>query len=320
MKKKQRKYEKKITIKFFSNLKPFWALSRTPHGLLDMTMPAFSACICLGSFPCLYVVITGIITIFAGYTAIYALNDLVDLKTDTRRISYEEYESRTGTQDLDAAIIRHPLARQVITYKQGLLWTLFWGAVALSGAWMLNPFCIWFFIAGCVLEGFYCFLFPISPLRVLINGIVKTLGPLAAVWAVNPHPPFIFTTALFFMLFFWEIGGQNIPNDCADINEDKKLMAKTVAVIFGMDTASFASLASIKGASFLCFILFYLSPAVFDPVMYILLAAVELYLLIMPALRFHKIQDAENAMRLFNRASYFPPALFILFSAWTLIK
>ena len=46
-------------------------------------------------------------------------------------------------------------------------------------------------------------------------------------WAVNPHPPFLFTASLFFMLFFWEIGGQNIPNDSADIDEDKKLMAKT---------------------------------------------------------------------------------------------
>ncbi len=307
-------------VKCFLDLKPFWALSRTPHGIMDMAMAAFSACICLGAFPSLYIVLMGAITIFAGYTAVYALNDLVDLKEDTKRIAQKEYDPRTGGQDIDAAIIRHPLAQQVITYRQGIFWTVFWGIITLAGAYMLNPFCIWFFIAGCVLEALYCSLFRISPLRTVINGVVKALGPLAAVWAVNPHPSFIFTITLFFMLFFWEIGGQNIPNDSADVDEDKKLMAKTVPVILGMDTAAFASLASIKGASFLCFALFYISPAGFDPVIYFILASIEIYLLIIPALNFYKTKTPEDAMKLFNKASWLPPALFTLFSAWALIR
>jgi len=36
---------------------------------------------------------------------------------------------------------------------------------------------------------------------------------MAAVVAVDPDPSAAFLIALFLSLFFWEIGGQNIPND-----------------------------------------------------------------------------------------------------------
>jgi 4-hydroxybenzoate polyprenyltransferase len=65
-----------------SRLKLFLALSRTPHGLLDMCTPAFGALLWLGHFPSFSVVVIGLVTTFAGYTAVYALNDIVDYKVD----------------------------------------------------------------------------------------------------------------------------------------------------------------------------------------------------------------------------------------------
>ena len=59
-------------------LKMFLALSRTPHGVIDMAAPALAALLCLGRFPSPAVTIVGLLTVFAGYTAVYALNDLVD--------------------------------------------------------------------------------------------------------------------------------------------------------------------------------------------------------------------------------------------------
>jgi 4-hydroxybenzoate polyprenyltransferase len=52
----------------------FFALSRTHHGVLDMMAPVLAALLYLGQFPDPAVVVVGIMTVFAGYTAVYALN------------------------------------------------------------------------------------------------------------------------------------------------------------------------------------------------------------------------------------------------------
>ena len=69
-----------------ARLKLFFALSRTPHGLLDMATPGLAALLWLGEFPSLRTVVIGLITSFAGYTAVYALNDLVDYRTDKEKL------------------------------------------------------------------------------------------------------------------------------------------------------------------------------------------------------------------------------------------
>ena len=68
-----------------SRLKLFLALSRTPHGLLDMTTPLYGALLWLGAFPSLTISLLGLITVFAGYTAVYALNDVIDYRVDKRK-------------------------------------------------------------------------------------------------------------------------------------------------------------------------------------------------------------------------------------------
>jgi hypothetical protein len=68
----------------FSRVKLFLALSRTPHGLLDLATPALAALLCYGGLPPFGVIILGLLTGFAGYTAVYALNDLVDYRVDQR--------------------------------------------------------------------------------------------------------------------------------------------------------------------------------------------------------------------------------------------
>ncbi|HAY38007.1 MAG TPA: hypothetical protein DCY53_00910, partial [Desulfobacteraceae bacterium] len=64
----------------------FWALSRTPHGILDMATPALGALLWLGRFPSLEVILIGLITTFAGYTAVYALNDVIDYRVDKEKL------------------------------------------------------------------------------------------------------------------------------------------------------------------------------------------------------------------------------------------
>ena len=62
------------------------ALSRTPHGLIDMATPGLAAMLWLGKVPSLPVLLLGILTAFAGYTAVYALNDVVDYRVDREKI------------------------------------------------------------------------------------------------------------------------------------------------------------------------------------------------------------------------------------------
>jgi 4-hydroxybenzoate polyprenyltransferase len=62
----------------FARLKLFLALSRTPHGLLDLATPLLAALLWLGHLPPGDVTALGILGAFAGYTAVYALNDIVD--------------------------------------------------------------------------------------------------------------------------------------------------------------------------------------------------------------------------------------------------
>ena len=76
---------------FQQRIKLFLALSRTPHALIDMAAPALAALLVLGHFPSAAVTIIGVITVFAGYTAVYALNDIVDLRTDRQKVQIGGY-------------------------------------------------------------------------------------------------------------------------------------------------------------------------------------------------------------------------------------
>ena len=74
------------SLKGFKRLKLFFALSRTPHGLVDMATPGLAALLGLGAFPPPLTIALGFMTVFAGYTAVYALNDVVDFRADKEKL------------------------------------------------------------------------------------------------------------------------------------------------------------------------------------------------------------------------------------------
>lgn len=291
-------------------LKLFFALSRTPHGLIDMTAPAAAALLCLGHFPSFAVTVVGLVTVFAGYTAVYALNDVVDFRTDKEKVRIGGYAD--GEDYLDGALTRHPMAKGALGLPAGVAWTVGWAAVAVAGAYWLNPVCLYIFLAGCLLEGLYCLLWRVTPLRAAINGIVKTLGAMAAVYAVNPDPPALMLTTLFLWIFFWEIGGQNIPADWTDIEEDRHFKAQTIVVRLGTRRAGVISLACLVVAMFLHFALLLASPLQFGPFDLVIALAINISLLLWPVLELAQKQDRRNAMDLFNKASYYPMATLLL--------
>ncbi len=293
-----------------SRIKLFWALSRTPHGLLDMCTPAFGALLWLGHFPSINVIIIGLITTFAGYTAVYALNDVIDYKIDKEKAAGGGFSD--SENDLDGVWVRHPMAQGLLGFKEGLIWAIAWGLLALIGAYLLNPVCVFIFLGGCVLETLYCLLWRISPFRAFVSGAVKTSGALAAVFAVDPNPSIIYLIGLFLLLFFWEIGGQNIPNDWADIDDDRRMSAKTIPVRWGLQQANAIIMLTIILSLTMNAVIFYFTRARFEFGFIVLSLVVGFYLLLFPALKLNKTKDRAQAMQLFNKASYYPLALLVV--------
>ncbi len=290
-----------------SRLKLFFALSRTPHGLLDMCTPGFGALLWLGEFPSIFVIVIGLITTFAGYTAVYALNDVIDYKVDKEKAAKGGLSNTDG--DLDGILVRHPMAQGYLSFREGVFWSAAWSLLALIGALILNPICVVIFVGGCALETVYCLLWRVSPFRTFISGAVKTSGALAAVFAVDPNPSGPYLVVLFLLLFFWEIGGQNIPNDWADHEEDSRMRAKTIPIRWGLPVANQLILITIILTLGMSMIVFSYSRSDYGIFYSVLALATGGYLLLLPALKLNKTRDRADAMALFNRASYYPLAL-----------
>ena len=300
-----------------SRLALFLALSRTPHALLDMATPCLAAVLWLGTFPSLRTALLGLLTVFGGYSAVYALNDLIDYRFDKERIRHGAFSASDSY--LDGIMARHPLAQGMLKPRESLVWAAGWSAVAVAGAYLLNPVCILIFLGGCFLEAAYCLMWRTSWLRAVVSGAVKTSGAVAAVFAVDPEPSLFFLSLLFLWLFFWEIGGQNIPADWTDVNVDRILRARTIPVRFGPNLSAVFIVVSI-------IITLGMNTALLltktRPPGWITVAAafsVGVLLLLIPAVRVYRTRERTRIMTLFNTASYYPLALLALFTMTYLI-
>ncbi len=296
-------------------IRAYLALSRTPHAVLDMAAPAAAALAWLDRLPPLATCVVGLATVFAGYTAVYALNDLVDSRTDAREAPGGV---REGDGYLDAALPRHPIALGLLGREQALAWVLAWGLVAAVGSFALNPLCLAIFVGGCALEVAYCRLCGVTPWRAAVSGVVKTLGALAAVLAVDRQPDPLRLALLFLWLFFWEIGGQNVPADWADVDRDRSLGARTIPVTLGERPAGLLVLGSLAASVVLSVVLAMTAPGRWRMGCAGASLAIGAVVLLAPAVRLANAPGRERAIALFNRASWYPPAMLAALALRTL--
>jgi 4-hydroxybenzoate polyprenyltransferase len=275
-----------------------------------MATPGLAALLWLDAFPPLKVIILGLITAFAGYTAVYALNDVIDYRADREKLRRGGF----GDSDnyLDAVMVRHPVAQGILSLREGILWVSAWAILALFGAYLLNPVCSLIFITGCALETIYCLMWRTSHLRTIVSGAVKTSGGVAAVFAVDPNPSPFFVIMLFLWLFFWEIGGQNIPADWTDVEEDRSVEAKTIPVRFGPEWANAIILSCLVLAIATNVVLVRSASSRFELPYVAAFFLAGFYLLLIPAYRLYKTKKRLHAQALFNRASYYPLALLLV--------
>lgn len=284
----------------------FVSLSRLPHVVLDIATPCVAALLWYGGFPALWIVLVGIFTAFSGYAAVYALNDMIDYRLNRASLAGAD---PARTRSLDSAGGRHPVAAGRLTVRAGWAWVAGWGLAATAGAWILRPACAFIFLGGCLLELLYCSLYRVTMFRALVSGLVKILGAAAAVVAVDPQPSLPRLVLLLGMVFLWELGGQNIPSDWSDIEEDRRMRAPTIPLRLGASWATAIMMACMVAAVALSVAVVHVFPGAHDLATTAGFLAAGLGLLIYPSIQLFLRRESSKAALVFHAASFYPLAL-----------
>jgi len=296
-------------------VKRFLTLSRAGHAALDLATPAFCALLWNGGYLPLSTTFVALITGLSGYIGVYAINDLMGYRLDSKKIAHAAphagYAIESGSQ-------RHPLAQGHITFRAGVAWATAWLAISALGSALLNPTILFVLAVAIAGEVLYCRLFTVTHWRFILSGIVKAAGPVAAVLVVDPAPALPLLLLLFLWVFLWELGGQNIPADWHDQSEDARVNGKTIPLVLGEAAARRIILICAAGATSLAGLMIvtlapqltYQTPIVFA----VLLAGVLLFL--RPAWMLYRAHPVlKEPGYLFHWASFYPAALLAIISA-----
>jgi 4-hydroxybenzoate polyprenyltransferase len=294
----------------------FIALSRTTHAILDIANPGFCAMLWLGRFPEWWVILGALLTVFAAYTAIYTLNDLVGIAGDREKFA----GGINAGYSVEASELRYPLARNVLSYRAGWLWFAIWFSLALIGSYLLNPAIAIILIIAAILEVIYCKLFKVTYLRVLVSGLVKSSGPIAAVFLVDHYPTPARLLLVFAWVFFWEIGGQNIPADWNDTVEDRRVHAKTIPIQFGFEKAGLIVLIALCLTVITSMFLPVVSPLELGLPYLLISVLVGFVLLLRPGYQLYRLREGRLAAKLFDHASYYPLAQLAVITIFVILR
>ncbi len=288
-------------------VRKFFGLSRMTHSVLDIAHPAMGALLVFGGFPNASTVVIGLIAAFAGFTAVFALNDVMDCSVDCEKMA--KLTGKKECFDIDSVGYRHPIAQGALTFNAALGWVMIWGLLSLSLAFVLRPLCAALMVTALLLEIGYCRLLRVTHWKAILSGSMVAVGGLAGVYAVAGAPPAGFIALFFAWAFAWEVGCRNIPNDWSDLEEDVAMKIRTFPVRYGRRASTWVSfgLLLITVAASLAF------PLVVPMRHALVYAAGALaagaILLIAPALRWVRDQKMTSAMYLFNRACFYPLAV-----------
>ena len=272
-------------------------------------MPGFVALLWLGHFPSWRVLLISLLTVVAGYTAIYALNDLVGVKLDREKFAVAGINQGYS---VEASDMRYPLAQNILSVRSATAWFIFWFSLALIGAYLLNPPIVLIAIAAGALEVIYCKLIKVSYWRTLVSGLVKSAGPIAAVFVVVPHPSAGLLLLLLAWLMCWEIGGQNIPADWNDIEEDKRINAKTIPLVLGPQVAGLLVVIALMLTVVLGLFLPLMSPLALGLPYLAASTAAGSCLLLWPGMQLYRSHADRKAAKLFDLASLYPLAQLVI--------
>lgn len=296
-------------------MRRFLALSRSAHGVLDIAMPGFAALLWLGHFPSWPVLALSLGAAIAGYTAIYALNDIMGVHDDREKVA----GGLIPGYAVEASELRYPIAQKLIGMTGAVAWFSLWMAVAVACIWLLNPRILVILLAAAVLEIVYVKLFKVTWWRTMISGLVKSAGPIAAVYAVIEQPYLPWLALMLVWLMLWEVGGQNIPADWNDIAEDRRVGGRTIPLVFGLTATARAVLVLLTGVVALSLLLPVMSPLQLGWPYRIAVLAAGILALLAPALRLVRTLDGREAARLFDHSSLYPLAMLVIITFFAIL-
>jgi 4-hydroxybenzoate polyprenyltransferase len=295
----------------------FFGLSRMTHSVLDVAHPALGAVLVLGGAPRPLTIALGLLAAFAGYTAVFALNDLLDRKVDREKI--EKCRETRACFDLDSVGRRHPLAQGSLSFTASLAWVVSWGLLSLVIAYFLNPLCPVFMIGAVGLETLYCRLLRVTHWKAVLSGLMVAVGGCAGIYAVNPSPPAAPLVLFLLWAFAWEVGCRNIPNDWTDLDEDTSLGIRTFPVRYGRGISSRVSFALVCCTAALSLLFPLVVTMRYSLIYEVGALAAGLFLLLAPGVRWLRAQTPESAFALFNRACFYPLTVFVIAAFLTIV-
>lgn len=270
-------------------------LSRGKQALLTIAQPALGVVLAGGGLPSARVIAIGLPAAAAGSFAMYGLNDLLDRRVDATAVAAGNVRPEG---DMDTTVVRHPLAHGVVSLRASVLWVAGLAAVAAVGVAFLDPLCLVFFAAAVALQALYCALRSVTCWKTLAEGAMEGCGGLAGWVAVAPLGRG--ALAVFAFLALWEIGGRNIAHDLSDLDSDRSLGLRTVAVVYGPKAAAGVT----AGAAAATLAAVALLPM---PLPGVLLAlAFGVWALALPALALLRSPTPAQALAYFNRGSLYP--------------
>lgn len=296
-----------------SMIRRIWKIIRALLGFSRVMIASFAlaqaglgAVIALKGIPSLRILILGAVACLAGSYALTALNDTLDVNIDRARFKkLRDFEAF----DVGSLLIRHPLAQGIISYRLALSWIISLSLVSIVFTYLIKPWLIVLFLLVAILVTLYSYLNTISYWKLLVVAALVVLGSAAGWLAVAPAQSPAFPLFVLW-IFCWEIGGRNIPNDFADVDEDKELGLKTIPVVHGKELASKVSFIFLlfAWAIGLAVVIAAALPLFFTVSSMI----AGLLFLLLPGYQLLKNPEPLVAIKLFNYACLYPLTLLVL--------
>lgn len=292
-----------------------YGFSRGNQALLSIAQPLVGALLATDN-PAPGRLTAAVLATAAAFFAVFAANDLFDARLDRRSAAMAHTRA---APDIDSAGGRHPLAQGRLRFAAGLVWVLLLGGVALAVAVALSWVCAVLFCCAALLEAAYCRLATVTAYKFLLSGAMVAIGACAGWFAFSDTVDPLRLGLLAVWMAAWEIGGRNIPNDLADVDEDTPLGIKTVPIVYGPRAAARLSAALLLLTAAAACALAVAAWPYYGAVGLVLTALTSLPTLVLPAARLLRRPEGPTALAVFNRASFHPLGVLAAFVAGSLV-
>lgn len=284
-----------------------YGLSRGTQATLSVAQPLVGALVAAPDAPPWRLGVL-VVASLAGFWAVFAANDLLDLPLDRRAAAGERPGARDGAAgwDVDGAGARHPVAAGLLPVAAAMAWATALAGLAVGLAALLSWWCMLLFAVAVALQALYCLLATVSPLKLVVSGVMVAAGGAVGWAAVTDGADWARLGWLALWLAAWEAGGRNVPNDMADVAGDARLGVATVPVRYGMRASAVLAFGCLLAAAGASLGLAVAAWDVFGPAGVAGTALAGWLALLRPGVALLRRADPPTALAAFNRASFHP--------------